>query len=111
VALFFVAGVICCVRVWRRKHKKNDREIVFGLSMGIALLYSGFLAFAVLLLQGLVEDAARAEEETARAEQNATDAEQAIALTTSISGFNPHSPQVSSSRSSTSTERRSMAPS
>jgi uncharacterized protein involved in response to NO len=25
-ALFFVAGVVCCVRVWRRKHKKNERE-------------------------------------------------------------------------------------
>jgi uncharacterized protein YjbI with pentapeptide repeats len=57
--------------------------------MGIALLSSGFLAFAVLLFQGLVEDAAKAEEETARTEQNAADAEQAIALTTSISGFNP----------------------
>jgi Pentapeptide repeats (8 copies) len=89
-APFFLAGVIRCVRVWSRKHKKNDREMVFGLSMGIALLSSGFLAFAVLLRQGLVEDAAKVEEETARAEQNATDAEQAITLTTSISGFNPH---------------------
>jgi Pentapeptide repeats (8 copies) len=89
-AVFFVAGIVCCIRVWRRKPKKKDPEIVFGLSMGIALLSSGFLAFAVLLLQGLVEDAAKAEEETARAEQVAADTEQAIALTTSISGFNAH---------------------
>jgi hypothetical protein len=90
-SVFFVFGVLCCLR--GKGRRKDEQELVFGISMGIALITSGFLAFVVLLLQGVVEDAANDEqvERDAKANREQLEATAAleISVTASISGFNP----------------------
>jgi Pentapeptide repeats (8 copies) len=70
---FLLVGAFCCYL--GKRSSASSTEVIFGIPLGIALITSGFLAFVIWLLQGSVD--------------NAADAEQAIALTTAISGFNP----------------------
>jgi hypothetical protein len=84
---FLVIGIVCIIN--GRGHDPACPQLVFGISMGIALITSGFIALAVSYLQGRVEHAANEDEAAASAEREEARADQAISLTSSISGFNP----------------------
>jgi hypothetical protein len=84
---FLVAGTVSCIR--GKGHSSNDPELVFGISMGIAFLSSGFLALALLYIQNKLDDAAEEERDAQSEVLREENYRLSLQLAADLTGFDP----------------------